>query len=438
MTILAVFLVAPIALTTFSIAPSSSLAPVPAAASPAPTSPPQVTGYGSTGAHGAFVVAANTTRVVDLATEGAYDAVNWVVRFDYTSVDIGANATVQFTNHPSRAPVAWIVQGNVTVGAGATVDLNGANGTTAQPGSVGYAEPGPGGFRGGRSSASGLNDESSAGFGPGGNLGSATNLVYTPGGASYRTSGNGAFVAQQYGGPAIFQLIGGSGGAAGRHTTTGASCGGGGAGGGALLIAADGTIQVLGLIRANGGYGQSSGMAVYGGGGSGGAIRLASLAGVQVGRSGALQVNGGTNWEWGGFGRCRIECPNALPTIQGAIPDQTSIGQPQLAFRVTPPRVRVASIGGIATPADSTITAGLGFAGESADMIFFQPGLVDVVVDCTDLPAAGQIYLRISRAKRHANVLGPFNVGAGTSSVTIPNVDLSAGFSALQARVAFF
>lgn len=438
MTTLALLLVAPIALTSASSVVPTARSVTALTSPPTPTAPPQLTGYGSTGAHGALVVAANTTRVVDLATEGVYDSVNWVVRFDYTSVDIGANATVRFTNHPSRAPVAWIVQGNVTVGAGAIVDLNGANGTTAQPGSVGYAEPGPGGFRGGRSSASGLNDESSAGFGPGGNLGSANAPSYSAGGASYRTSGTGPFVAQQYGGPAIFQLIGGSGGGAGRLTTNAGACGGGGAGGGALLVAADGSVQVLGTIRANGGIGWSSGMVAYGGGGSGGAIRLASLSSVQIGRSGSVQVNGGLSYEWGGFGRCRIECPNALPSIQGAIPDQTSIGQPQLAFRTSPPRVRVASIGGVATPAESTITAGLGFNGESSDMVFFQPGLVDVVVDCTDLPTAGQLYLRITRAKRHANVLGPFNVGSGTSSVTIPNVDLSAGFSALQARVAFF
>jgi len=95
------------------------------------------------------------------AGKGIYDAAKWAVVFKYTSVTIDAGATLTFTNHASRAPVVWLVSGNVTIAG--NVRLNGAS-AVASPG---LAEPGPGGFRGGMSYFT-PGVAGSAGLGPGG------------------------------------------------------------------------------------------------------------------------------------------------------------------------------------------------------------------------------------------------------------------------------
>ncbi|MBA2556872.1 MAG: hypothetical protein H0V12_05935 [Chloroflexi bacterium] len=66
-------------------------------------------------------------------------------------------------------------------------------------------------------------------------------------------------------------------------------------------------------------------------------------------------------------------------------------------------------------------------------MLLFEPGLVDIVVDSQNLPLDSLVFLRITRAKAHATVLGPVTLTRGTS-VTFQTVDLSNGFSAIQAR----
>jgi hypothetical protein len=418
---------------------------------PAPIGPPPpplavgVGTYGSDGSDGELIVAAGTTMTIDLASQGTYLPDEWVVRFDYVRVEIQDGATVNFVNHPSRAPVVWLVQQDVQVAPNAVVSLNGQSGTNAQ-GSFGYAEPGPGGFRGGRSSFSGIDDLGSAGFGPGGALGS-TDGRHGGGGGSYRTAGGsggagGGPSGPTYGGPAVFQLIGGSSGAAGRTTGSSATAGGGGAGGGAILIAADGLVSIDGIVRANGGAGRSEDAA--GGGGAGGAIRLASLVDIVVGPNGQVTVNRGSgggdvtfggseNGGVGGWGRVRLECPGASPTIAGSVPDSASYGEPEPAFRMSPPRLWIASIGGMATPPQGDLTAGLGFNGSQADMQLFDPGAVDIVVDSQDLPLNSLVFLRIGRATGHADLLGPIALRAGTA-VTFEAVDLTRGFSALQAR----
>ena len=90
---------------------------------------------------------------------GVYDASEWAVVFNYTTIDIPAYVTVTFVIQPKGAPVVWLATGDVTIAG--TVELNGAAGTTAEGSS--YAMPGPGGFSGGIRRV-----EGSAGFGPGG------------------------------------------------------------------------------------------------------------------------------------------------------------------------------------------------------------------------------------------------------------------------------
>jgi hypothetical protein len=90
-----------------------------------------------------------------------YDSEKWAVVFKYSSVTIQGGATVTFRNHASRAPVVWLVNGDVTIDG--TVSLDGQNSLWAPW----LAEPGPGGSRGGSGSyAPGATE--AAGFGPGG------------------------------------------------------------------------------------------------------------------------------------------------------------------------------------------------------------------------------------------------------------------------------
>jgi len=49
------------------------------------------------------------------AGKGIYDPVKWAVVFKYSNVNIAAGATVTFKNHPSRAPVVWLVSDDATI-----------------------------------------------------------------------------------------------------------------------------------------------------------------------------------------------------------------------------------------------------------------------------------------------------------------------------------
>ncbi len=213
------------------------------------------------------------------AGKGVYDPAKWAVVFKYSSVNIASGSTITFANHGSRAPVVWLVNGDVTITG--IVNLNGANYDGTVP-----SEPGPGGFRGGEGSL-GPTQPASGGFGPGGGYFPNSTGVYdaTPS----PVSGS----APVYGNARILPLIGGSG---------GSYSSGGGAGGGAILIAATGTITVNGAIRARGG--STSYIS-----GSGGAIKL--IADIVTG-SGTLDASS-HDPSWGGKGRIRIEA-NTIPT----------------------------------------------------------------------------------------------------------------------------
>lgn len=69
---------------------------------------------------------------------GIYDPEKWAVVFKYNRVRIERNVTIKFLNHPSRAPVVWLVKGEVEIYG--EVNLDGARG-------VWHGAGGPGGFR---------------------------------------------------------------------------------------------------------------------------------------------------------------------------------------------------------------------------------------------------------------------------------------------------
>ena len=59
------------------------------------------------------------------AGKGVYDGDKWAVVFHYTSVNMTGGSIV-FKNHPSHAPVVWLVSGDVTLNG--IVSLDGAGG----------------------------------------------------------------------------------------------------------------------------------------------------------------------------------------------------------------------------------------------------------------------------------------------------------------------
>ncbi|MCC6484608.1 MAG: hypothetical protein IT209_07170 [Armatimonadetes bacterium] len=246
---------------------------------------------GADGSDGAFNPT-GTSYVVDLslastgqwdsaptvAGNGVYDPEKWAVVFKYSSVNVPAGCTVTFKNHPSRAPVVWLVNGTVSIAG--TVSLNGKSGLSNGT----LVEPGPGGFRGGFGPQAGLG--SSPGFGPGG--GNSYNPgYYDYANGSYAVAGSrypASVIAVTYGDPLVSQLIGGSGGAGKAGGTVG-TVGSGGSGGGALLIAASGFVSVAGQLTADA-------IISYGSYAAGGAIKIVADAIDIAGKISAVGADG--------------------------------------------------------------------------------------------------------------------------------------------------
>lgn len=259
---------------------------------------------------------------------GVYDGTQWAVVFKFQSVHIPAGTTVRFKNHPSHAPVVWLVDGDVTIDG--TLVLDGQNYQRIDA----FAEPGPGGFRGGIGI---FRSRATSGFGPGG--GDAGNWG---GGGAFGTVADGSQVT--YGNADLIPLVGGSGG--GGYT---AGTVGGGGGGGAILIATPGTLRVAGRIQANGGDVPGGGA----GGGSGGGVRL--VGGLLTG-DGFVECRAGGGGRRGGEGRVRVEAAaqegnlNILPAASFEMMEPASV------VRLWPdtetPVTRIVSVGNRTVPAD--------------------------------------------------------------------------------------
>ena len=421
-------------------------------ASAAATSPPAATAMlpargsidvGSTGADGAFEPL--TSVQIDLGVQGTYDPVHWRVVFNYSSVHIPAGVAVTFKNHPSRAPVVWLSQTDILIEGGVSVDGQGGLVYVSQ-----YPEPGPGGFRGGM--YEGPNPEwlSSSGFGPGGAYQNQSTSSTASSGGGYGSAGQsfgGGVGGYAYGDPTITQLIGGSGGAAGRPGPSGYGWGGG-AGGGALLLAANDSIHVSGSggIYARGGAGGADYNNYRGGGGAGGAIRLLAdqiivEAGGYVGATGGPGVvNNSGN---GSNGRIRFEA-NQFTIDQQATPPASTGGPGVVIPPAGSPTLRVLEVGGVAAPADPI--ASIGDGPVTPDIAVATGVMTTVVVETTNVPLNSIVYLRVAGATGPAwqylvtdGVTNPLTVTGGPElqARTSLTLDLSAGYSALQARVVF-
>lgn len=274
--------------------------------------------------------------------QGVYDDDKWAVVFKFSSVNIPPNVTVRFQNNASRAPVVWLVDGDVKIDG--TVDLSGASPDGNKIGL--FTEPGPGGFSGGRGTIQYPDAIGSGGFGPGGGMmnGSAGFLkdgwLGEIGGDWWQDrTRTGSY---SYGDAQMLNLVGGSGG--GGDIPNGGPRAGG-AGGGALLIAAKGRVVISGSVAGNGGNGWDRA-----GGGSGGTVRIIadSLSG-----SGRIAVLGGGGGRNGSMGRIRLEVVDASGQLQLIPP--VPLARPDSPVRLWPddttPSARIVSIGSEGVPA---------------------------------------------------------------------------------------
>jgi hypothetical protein len=373
--------------------------------------------------------------------QGIYDAEQWAVIFKYSSVDIPEHVTVKFKNHPSRAPVMWLVSGPVTIAG--TINLDGADGHGNNDPPT-YAEPGPGGFRGGRGSTENLHQ--SGGFGPGG-AACGTETSQCPGaGGGYGSAGVTTWCSVAggtYGNPGVFPLIGGSGGSGLGYGSEGA---GGGAGGGAILIACPSTITLPGMITARGGNGGPFSGGYEGGGGSGGGIRLIahsiSCGAAQCGgQEGLLRATGGTTGAGnGGDGRIRIEAnDNGLLDLGEPAYTEGLPGTNPTIFKksaTATPTIAAVTLGGALVPDDPR--AGL-TVGEQ-DVFLTTPGATQLEIRVKNVPintpVDAQVKVRVVSAigtVREADAT--YDSGDFATSTWFANVDLPDRFSAINVRV---
>lgn len=395
----------------------------------------------SDGSDGALVITANTeidlsqaitgkwdTNNAAHAGMGVYDPEKWAVVFKYSSVNIGAGATVTFKNHASRAPVVWLVQGNVTING--TVSLDGQAAAYAPW----LAEPGPGGFRGGVG-FSGEGAGASSGFGPGGS--SATwdgpSSTWRAYGGSYGSIGQHG--GQVYGNPSLLPLVGGSGGA-GHGDRYYDWQRGGGAGGGAMLIATAMDLDLRGSITANGGAGSYS-AGRNSGGGSGGGVRLVAANLVGAGKVLAL---GGDSWSDGGVGRIRIErVVNTFtgdPTPAPSVVTLSDGDTPQIWLPSTGPIVRIVSIGGTNAPTDPRAA----FAAHGADVTLPRSSSTAVVVETTNVELASTVKVRVTPRANGFFTETALKVDKVITEDPLVihwtnNVPVNDGYSAMQVRV---
>lgn len=291
---------------------------------------------GVAGSDGNFAPTGDVTLDLSLAKTAAWDAASsgngvydpnkWAVVYKFNSVNIPAGKTVSFKNHPSGAPVVWLVTGNVTIAG--TLYLAGEHGGyQARP-----TIPGPGGFPGGegRSHPSVV---AGGGFGPGGAAGNYEDH------GSYSSIGLGDLPGITYGNARILPLIGGSGGG-GRSNSTET----GGAGGGAILIVATQNLSLTGAINAKGGSNSYNS-----GGGSGGAVRLLSDT---ISGTGTVSAVSWDNAK--GDGRIRLETLSftgnvrTFPSVPVLTPDDPLVLWPPAAA----PSIRVVSVGAKNAPTD--------------------------------------------------------------------------------------
>lgn len=338
-------------------------------------------------------------RASDNRAVGVYDPEIWAVVFKFTSMHLVSDRFVKFTNHPSGAPVVFLVDGNVTLDGGNSMDVSGDSVT-----------PGPGGFYGGWAQG----PFQSHGRGPGGGNwssyddadGAYAGTLPSPGGTTY-------------GSQAILPFIGGSGGARSSDGTPG------GGGAGAILIASNGTISMGNFARilANSiGSGRNDG--------AGGAIRL--VANTLSASSGArLEVTGTS------YGRILMEA-NSFPGLPQTFPSlyQTSIRAPTevLPDPQTAPSVRVLSVTRGAETHSVPVDPRPSFNPPLADVTMSGSGAATVLVEARFVNPGQVVHVRVTPHQNPSAVYTGTLTGTFALSTATVNVTLPVGVCAIQAR----
>lgn len=342
----------------------------------------------SDGSDGALVVSNNL--VIDLsragpgnwtnnnaanAGRGIYDPAKWAVVFKYSSVVISNGATLTYANHPTHAPVVWLVTGDVTINSNCAVSLDGES-YNQNPNNV--AEPGPGGHRGGAMVQGGL--ERGVAFGPGG---------YYNDSGSYATF-------HAYGNPQIVPLIGGSG-APGHGNGVNGS-----AGGGAILIAASGTITVNGSCHANAGspYSQYA---------SGGGVRMVAN---QILGNGAIQATGSSSQS---LGRIRLEA-NTVSDLLGVNPPTVKVLPTPLIIwpETNAPTVKVISVASLTAPSDPKAS----LSANGGDLVIAQTNAVVILLQTANFPTNGIVNVYLKPRNADQSILPATFVSGNTNLAT--------------------
>lgn len=340
------------------------------------------------------------------AGRGIYDPELWAVVFKYNSVSVSSR-TLRFNNHPSGAPLVWLVEGDVTISS--------SNISVSAP----SITPGPGGFGGGFGST--INVQARAGLGPGG--GGFSESEGSSGG-SYATAGGGINPGQVYGNNSVFPLIGGSGGSGQNVNGDGRD---GGGGGGAFMIVAEGVFEISdSTISANGAWGDNAG------GGSGGGIRI--LASEFRG-TGTIQAYGGgthsSNARAGGDGRIFIQTGNFGYT--GEFQPEAALANLDTPVRIFPdadtPVVRSVTLNGDDVPSDPQP--------DFPEVIIDEPGSYQLVIETENIPSDGMVEVRVT-PRRGAEFTTAAEFASGDTDLATWNatLDLPAGASAIQVRAA--
>jgi hypothetical protein len=361
---------------------------------------------GSTGADGAF--SPTSSQSIQVPAGGV---------FNFLTVNIPSGVTITFTRNAANTPVTILASGNVTIAG--TISVAGQNvGSSVNNGGLG----GPGGFNGGQGGYGFSPYAGVAGEGPGAGTGGGS----VNGGSLGSGGGGHAGAGANGGGPTAGQ------GGATYGSATGIPFIGGSGGGGAILIASSGTITITGRIDANGGGGASFSNGANGGGGSGGLIRL--MANTITGTNGFLNVAGGSGGSFGspaggngGVGFIRVEAFDRNSFTPSSSTNPISYGLPGSVTIANAPRLRITSIGGIATPASP-----LGLPDVTLPAAQSNP--VSVMVEATNVPLSTAVQVSVipSAGTRASFPCGQLT-GSDTLSTGTANVTLPAGMSVLVA-----
>ena len=395
---------------------------------------------GSTGADGALEP--NVDVEVPLPADGL---------LNYTSINIPSGVTVRFQRNALNTPVTLLVSGDALIAG--SLDLNGQDGADANGagnGNVGDdglpGRGGPGGFSGGAGGPISADAEgriAQAGLGPGGGRPSSlpTQAYRNGSGGSFGAAGQsyGGSSGATYGNPDLLPLIGGSGGSGGNGWTGQGGSGGGG-GGGALLLAVSGTLNVTGTIRANGGRSGDVGNtynsgAQPGGGGSGGAVRL--IASTLSG-NGGIAATGGRGGAWsntasqggaGGVGRIRLEADVLQRTAATSPPFSQATPGPLVVTGM--PSLRIASVAGIAAPAEPTGAADIVLPEDALDPL-------EVIVETRNVPLGNTISVIVTPpAGNPLTVVSGAVQGSEALGSARANVSFGDGLSVLLATLSY-